>query len=499
MREAIEISDEAISAPNQGAAVMLILAVFALGQAIHVNNGSWHPMAMGWLTISILILILGLRSIASKTSFSAPRISPTRFIGILLAVQWVQLLLWGIGSRRSYSEPIWIFVLAMFMAGAGTIWLFISAALTNALSPLAVSQIGPLGVPDSRNRKRNISLFPAFTLLLVAHFIAGAYVIRGMTPPHIDVWNFQQDSTAALMHGQNPYTVRYRNIYGPGVDLGPGTVVDGWTTFSFPYPPLTLLLDIPGRLIGDVRWSNLLALEFAAILISLTWPDRAGPLAAALLLLNPSSLFVIYSGWTEPNVIFSFALMLYCARRKPAFLWVGLGLFLVSKQYAVFVAPLVLLAIPQPIRLRSAMAIFLKAVALATAITLPFVLWNPAAFVHSVVILHLHSPLRMDGLAFSAMMARLTGLQIPSWLGLLAIGMVSLWAWRNFPRTQFAWNGATALALLLFFAFTKQAFCNYYFLVIGILCSAVAMTSPQGIAISERVEFDLPQPKRLAA
>ncbi len=77
-----------------------------------------------------------------------------------------------------------------------------------------------------------------------------------MIPPHIDVWDFQQDSTAALMHGQNPYTVHYRNIYGPGVDLGPGTVVDGWTTFSFPYPPLTLLLDIPGRLIGDVRWSE---------------------------------------------------------------------------------------------------------------------------------------------------------------------------------------------------------------------------------------------------
>ncbi len=208
---------------------------------------------------------------------------------------------------------------------------------------------------------------------------------------------------------------------------------------------------------------------------------------------------MIYSGWTEPNVILSFALMLYFARRKPKLLWFGLGLFLVSKQYAVFFAPLGLLAMPQPIRLRSAMAVFLKSVTLAMAITLPFVLWNPAAFVHSVIVLHLHSPLRMDGLAFSAMMARLTGLQIPSWLGLLAIGIVSLWAWRKFPRTQFAWTGATALALLLFFAFTKQAFCNYYFLVIGILCSAVAMTSPQSVAISSRSEFDQPQPKRLAA
>jgi hypothetical protein len=33
---------------------------------------------------------------------------------------------------------------------------------------------------------------------------------------------------------------------------------------------------------------------------------------------------------------------------------------------------------------------------------------------------------------------------------------------------------ATALCLGLFFAFSKQAFCNYYFLVVGIICCALA-------------------------
>ena len=31
----------------------------------------------------------------------------------------------------------------------------------------------------------------------------------------------------------------------------------------------------------------------------------------------------------------------------------------------------------------------------------------------------------------------------------------------------------------MFFAFAKQAFCNYYFLVIGMFCAALAAVSPR--------------------
>ncbi len=34
-----------------------------------------------------------------------------------------------------------------------------------------------------------------------------------------------------------------------------------------------------------------------------------------------------------------------------------------------------------------------------------------------------------------------------------------------------------ALVLLVFFAFNKQAFCNYYYFVIGALCTALAASS----------------------
>ena len=98
-------------------------------------------------------------------------------------------------------------------------------------------------------------------------------MIRQLPDPFIDVWDFQQDASAALLHGQNPYEVRLRNIYESKVLYGPGTVVDGFLTLRYPYPPLTLLMTAPARLLGDVRWADLAALEAAAILIAL--PGRA--------------------------------------------------------------------------------------------------------------------------------------------------------------------------------------------------------------------------------
>jgi hypothetical protein len=35
-------------------------------------------------------------------------------------------------------------------------------------------------------------------------------------PPLIDVHQFQQEASAALLEGHNPYELRYRNLYGPG-------------------------------------------------------------------------------------------------------------------------------------------------------------------------------------------------------------------------------------------------------------------------------------------
>ena len=124
--------------------------------------------------------------------------------------------------------------------------------------------------------------------LIAGYALAGADVILNTKDVWIDVWYFQQESTAALLRGQNPYEVRYRNIYyGTTADYyGPGVSDGEYLTVSHPYPPLTLLLTAPARLLGDVRWWGLAAMELAAVLVAISFPGRKLAWAAAMFLLN---------------------------------------------------------------------------------------------------------------------------------------------------------------------------------------------------------------------
>jgi 4-amino-4-deoxy-L-arabinose transferase-like glycosyltransferase len=106
-------------------------------------------------------------------------------------------------------------------------------------------------------------------------------------------------------------------------------------------------------------------------------------------------------------------------------------------------------------------------------LTLPFVLWDPSAFIHDVVALQFHQPFRDDALTFLAAFAYLMGIQLPSSCAFLAAALASWWAWRRCPRTPAGFVTATAFVFFSFFAFNKQAFCNYYSFVVGALCVAL--------------------------
>jgi hypothetical protein len=59
---------------------------------------------------------------------------------------------------------------------------------------------------------------------------------------------FQQTGAAALLAGENPYEDRYPNLYeGHPEFYGPGVVdANKHLTVGLPYPPLSLLLTLPG-------------------------------------------------------------------------------------------------------------------------------------------------------------------------------------------------------------------------------------------------------------
>jgi hypothetical protein len=56
-----------------------------------------------------------------------------------------------------------------------------------------------------------------------------------------------------------------------------------------------------------------------------------------------------------------------------------------------------------------------------------------------------------------------------------AASALALW---RLPRTPAGFAMANALTFMGFFAFNKQAFCNYYFFVIGTVCASLAAWLP---------------------
>ena len=120
-----------------------------------------------------------------------------------------------------------------------------------------------------------------------------ATVILASPSPGIDVWEIQQRGAEGLLSGRNPYSLPYVNIYGPGTPfLDPALLTpDGRFITAYPYMPLVLLLDVPGAMLGDVRWTMLAALAASAFLIR--WLGKGSveaELAGALLLLQPAGL-----------------------------------------------------------------------------------------------------------------------------------------------------------------------------------------------------------------
>jgi uncharacterized membrane protein len=297
--------------------------------------------------------------------------------------------------------------------------------------------------------------------------------------PPIDVLVFQQIASARLLHGHSPYAPGYPNLYGPNTPFyGPGVLdSSGQLTIGLPYPPLSVLLTLPAYIVGgDVRYADVVAIAVAALLMVLVQPGRWTALVAMVFLLTPRVLFVIEQSWTESLFVAAFALVVYCAVRWRAALPYALGVLFATKQYAVLTVPFItFLAAGEG---KAAVgALIAKAVAVAAVVTLPFVLWDPAGFWRSVVQFQFMQPLRIDALSYLAWNARVTHLPVSPAMPFIALAVaVALLLWRC-PRTPAHFAAATALSSLVFFAFNKQAFCNYYYFVVATACCAAAASA----------------------
>lgn len=277
----------------------------------------------------------------------------------------------------------------------------------------------------------------------------------------IDTFTFQRDACKSLLQGIDPYGTTQANIYDPyhtTLFYGPGIVVNGRVQVGFQYPPLTLLWALPGYLLGDVRYSYILAVIISALFSFAIYPSARGLWIVAVLLLSPFTLSVEKLCWTEPLVLMTLSATVYAAVKKRWWLPIALGLFLATKQYNFLALPLIGYFI-HPFQWKAYWKLTGLSLAVGAATVLPFAIWNFRGLWHDLVLFHLAQPFRNDGVSFA----------VPFPL-MMKIGPVLLvafiaWAARGGRRNAAMFAAAYAVAMLLFVSTSKQAAANYYFLI----------------------------------
>ncbi len=437
------------------AGVCYLLACFLLTAAVQIGNGH--------LTLAMLLVAIALA--ASGIGVGGMRIATVEKladralpIGIsLLLVSQVALLF-----RRTPVAAADVQMPLSFVA------LLIPAAIAAASLVPAMFCIG-----NCWRRAQQI----AFPILLGLHLALGWWVVNAIPFTVMDVYLFHTDAAEALLRSENPYAITFPDLSaGTSAHYGPELQADGRLLFGFPYPPLSLLMAVPGQLLGnDVRYAHAVATTLAGALVFYGARNRLAAALAATMLLSPLTFEMIKQSWTEPFALLLLAVVLWCATRARWATPMALGLLLVIKQYMLPAAALSPLLIPRPWTIKRMWRWAWQAALAAAVVTLPLALADWGAFFHSTVEFHLRQPYRADSLSFPALFTRLTGIVPPTAIVTFVIfGLAqTLAVWRG-AKTASGFSAAAGFCLLVFVSVGQQAFANYYYLIIGAFTSAIA-------------------------
>lgn len=319
-----------------------------------------------------------------------------------------------------------------------------------------------------------------------------ALVILG-SRPIIDVWALLQGAGRALRAGQNPYEIVF--------PAAPPGQVD----HCFTYLPGTALLGGPGVWLGgDARWAELALLVTAGALVAWQVRSRGGARLglAAFVVVVPGSVYVVQQAWTEPMLLAALAATAVLADRgRLSWAAVAFGVALATKQHVLLIAPLLLMLAPSwAARLRAC----LVAVAVAAALTLPFLLANPARFTECTAEFFLTAEAPRTSLSLWLHLPE--PVRLPLLLAALAAGY--LIAWRCCPRTGGGFLVACAAVFTTVGVLNKQTFLNQWWLVTALVVAGLALSRvaplpseghPSASALHKGAPDAAPEPERAGA
>jgi hypothetical protein len=460
------LSQETASHPDEPVSLFFVtslaLSAFVLGQALRINFGFYHPLSLALVTISLLLCggaLMGNRKWTKAETQTIQQSAQEPVATQRTSKQWL-------------DEESLVRVLGMCLVLS---LVSLATVFNSSIAGCFGFAVAVWMVLDPQDRLPPLWRKVAFYLIPFIFLTLGVVVIRSLQIS-MDVFIFQQDSSQALLQGKNPYSITFRNPYGDDSPFyGPGMSVNGQLQFGYVYTPLSLLMVIPAYILaGDVRYAHLVAILLSAGFMASARTGRVAFLGALLFLFTPTVFYMMGMSWTESLVVLPLSAVVFCACRAPGWLPLALGLLLASKQYLILSLPLTLLLFPRPTPWREVWRLWGLAILVAAFISLPLILWNVADFWKSAMALQFRQPFRPDALSYLAWVKNMGWGQPPSWVAFLTLVPTTWLALRYAPRNASGYAAAVAFVFMTFFVFNKQAFCNYYFFVIGALCCAVA-------------------------
>jgi len=429
--------DDELSDRWTGAAGLAVAAI-ALGYCIAIEGNGLHRSNVLALTLSLVAAMVAV-SIGALWTLEKRGDRPTVFLlAAGMVFQVGQLLIDPVGVDLSDSKVIGPFSFAL-----------VTATLLAGSNLSEHRWLGRLQVP----------------LLLLAHVALGAWILKTSSIPDSAVHAVQRTASTAMLEGRTPYELTFPELKGRG----------------FPYPPLTLMLDVLGQAVaGDHRYAQLVAITAAGGLMAYARPGRVGAVAAALFLFTPRMFLVLQQGWTETFIVLALSASVWCACRRPKIFPFVLGMLFALKSYRVLGLPAASLMLRRPFKRKDVLNLSLKAVGTALVVTFPLAAWAPGAFFRSVGTLELDPTFKPEPLSYLAYFARESGIQFPSVVAYVAAAFAAALALWRAPRTAAGFSAALALTFGAFFAFHPAATVNHYFLVVGALCCSIAATGLPG-------------------
>lgn len=317
-------------------------------------------------------------------------------------------------------------------------------------------------------RFRGLRRLAVITALAAAISVTAAEALSDWeSPGGYDVYRNHRAAGQALSDGENPY--------GDSVQVTSGNpfVPEGTVIIGYSYPPVVLgsygllALVTDPRLVSMVAWFAVIGwLTIGAIRSK----GRTEVQLALLVLLATAPIWplVWYSGWTEP---LSIALLLGAGvlwKRHPVASAVVLGLALASKQYFIFLLPLLLLHKEEGQLKRTTIAIGTAAVTV-----IPALLIDASAYLQATVGNLADIGFRPDSQSLTGLLAEF-GIEFSlhplAWIA-LGLSFATLVARRSRTPSDFF----MASALILGFSFwIGSAFPNYWFLVMALTAIGLA-------------------------